>query len=220
MHPLIRILSLVIVAGALARADWPRLGVLAALIGAGFVAVEFRAWSTLLRTVLRMKFFLLSIAVLYLWFTPGAPLLPAWGAASPSVEGASAGLLRALALVVLVAAVQLTMLSTARAQLVGALCALMRPLRLLRIEPERVALRLVLAMEAVPELRAQLAPAPAAADEPRLRRWARTAGDAFARTLELAERAPLPVVELPELARPSWRQWLIPLALLVLVVLL
>jgi energy-coupling factor transporter transmembrane protein EcfT len=214
MHPVIRILCLLIAAAFLARGSWLEVGALACGLLVLSLAVGQRDWRRFLRTVRRLRFLLLSIAIVYGWFTPGQPLWPALGRFTPTGAGIEQGLLRVAALVVLVGAVQLLLETTARPQFVAALRWWLRPLRALGLAPERVALRIVLALEAVPKLRQIVAASRAEdADAPRVRRVAAIANSAFAATLAAAERAELPVVAVPKLAPPAPVQWLAPLAL-------
>ena len=48
--------------------------------------------------VLRLRWLLLAIVLVYGWWTPGISLLPAFGAWSPTTEGVVAGFLRILSL--------------------------------------------------------------------------------------------------------------------------
>lgn len=214
MHPVIRVLCLLIVAAFLARGSWLEVAALACGLAALSLAVGQRDWRRFFGMVRRLRFLLLSIAIIYGWFTPGVPLWPALEELSPTGAGVAQGLLRAAALIVLLGAVQLLLATTERPQFIAALRWWLRPLRPLGLAPERVALRIALALEAVPRLRQIVADSRAAeAGAPRIRRIAAVANGAFAATLAAAERAELPVVAVPCLARPAPPQWLAPLAL-------
>lgn len=214
MHPVIRILCLLVVAGFLARCDWAEIGLVLALLAAVAALIRFRRWSPLLVVLRRLRFLWLSIIIAYGWFTPGQPLLPDAGAWSPTFQGLQAAGVRVAALAVLVLAVQLLMAVSSRAELVAGLRWWSRPLRLFGLDPARLALRLVLALETVPRLReAVAAERLASAGLPAWQRIGRFAGGVFAQTLEAAERAELPRVEVPESGRPAAWQWLLPASL-------
>jgi len=214
MHPVIRIPCLLVVAAFLARGSWRDLLVAAALLGAFYARFGLPLLRRLAATLRKLRVLFISIAVVYIWFTPGEPLWPALGALSPSAAGLFEGTLRALALILLAAAVQLLLLTTSRDQLLAAIRWWARPLRPLGLDAERLALRIVLSMEAVPRLReAVAAQRQDSADLPPLKRIGRFAGDVFAATVAAAERAPLPAVRIPTLAAPALWQWLLPLSL-------
>lgn len=213
MHPIIRILCLVIAAGFLARGGWRELALVAVGLGGLYLRLGMRQAAQLLRVLRRLKFLWLSILIAYLWFTPGERLWPEAGGFSPTRAGLAEGGLRVAALLLLVAAVHLLLERSSREDLVAALRWFLLPLRPL-LAPDRVALRLVLAMEAVPRLRAQVAAErPRGAQGPVATRIGGFAAGVFGRTLAAAEEAELPVVNLPELAPPPLLQWSAPVVL-------
>lgn len=213
LHPVIRLLLLAVLAAGLAPAAPPDLLLVAAVLSASYLLLGFHRWGPMLRMLARLRVFYLSIAVVYLWFTPGEALLPALEPWSPTLEGLILGLRRVAALVLLVAAVQLLLETTAREELVAGVVWWARPLVLLGLDPNRLALRMVLALETVPRLRETIARRSAPAAGGRLRRLAGYAADAFAGVLEEAEQVACPVVEVPLLGRPALLQWLLPLLL-------
>ncbi len=101
MHPIIRILCLLLLA---ALTPWlPRAALLAAavlLLGWGIARPE--TGRAMRRGVKRIRWLLLSLLVLYLWFSPGAPLFPALGAFSPTEAGTLQALRHAGVLLVMV----------------------------------------------------------------------------------------------------------------------
>jgi len=101
----------------------------------------------------RMRWFLFSILFVYCWFTPGTPLiqwslLNAW---LPTAEGLSSGLQRVMALVLVIASVNLLLRSLSREQLLAAIYFLVRPLQVIGIKAEVVALRMILVFETMSE---------------------------------------------------------------------
>lgn len=214
MHPVIRILCLIIAAAFLARASWREVAVLGGLVALLMLSLRFRHWRALLAVLRRLRFFFLSIAIVYGWFTPGEPVWPALSGLSPSWQGLEEGLLRVAALVVLVGAVRLMLEAADRPAFIAGLRWWARPLRPLGVDPERLALRLVLTLEAVPRLREVVAAQRLQQQGlTPIRRIGAFAGGVFSETLAAAERAELPVVAVPALPAPAPLQWLAPLAL-------
>lgn len=214
MHPAIRIVTLVVFAAVLARGGLSALllAVLLLLVLYGTLGVV--QFQTLWRMVKRMRWLFASLAVIYLWFTPGDPLVSALGPASPSMQGMQAGALRIGLLIALVAAVNLLLQSTDREQLLSGLYWLARPLEWIGFSRERLAVRMVLVLETVPHLQSLIQ-----ADRPDLRGRnavrliGEAAGQYFRTVLDKAEQAACGPIEVPEGRRPPAYQWLYPLGL-------
>lgn len=104
MHPIIRILCLLVLA---ALTPWlprePLLAIGALLLAWGFARPE--TGRVMRHSVKRIRWLLLSLLILYFWFSPGAPLLPALGPLSPTAAGIELAVHRAGVLLVLVFAV-------------------------------------------------------------------------------------------------------------------
>ncbi len=215
MHPVIRLLCFVVFSLALALGQWPVL-----LAGAGMLLLAYwragcrvspQGW----RMLRRLRWFFLSIAVLYLWFTPGTLLWPALGGWSPSWEGLAQAAGRAARLAAIVLAADLLLQLTSREQLLSALYRLARPLAPLGFPAERFALRLSLTMEAVGAL--EVAPESAAARARGFAARLHALGEALlAHWRQALQASPKDVseVELRLEAPPPAGQWLWPLALL------
>ncbi|HEX6928289.1 MAG TPA: hypothetical protein VF267_03495 [Gammaproteobacteria bacterium] len=101
MHPVIRILCLLVIA---LLAPWlPPLAL-------ALVATLLVAWGlarphtgrAMLRALRRVRWLILSLLILYLWFTPGDPLLPALAALSPTGTGAGMAMHRIGVLAIMV----------------------------------------------------------------------------------------------------------------------
>lgn len=156
LSPPVRILSLLVLAAGLASGH-PRVlatGGVVLLLTGGAAQLQHHAfeWSGLLRMLQRVRWLLLAMMILYGWFTPGDLLLPSLGDWSPSVAGVQQGLLRVAALAAIVVAVYLMLMTTPRGDLVGGLLWFGRPLRHLGVDDRRFAVRLVLTLEAVPQV--------------------------------------------------------------------
>lgn len=108
------------------------------------------------RLVRRVRLLLLAIVILFAWFTPGEALLVDWPRLGPTREGAALAALHAGRLLAVVCAVALLLERLSLERLVAGLHALARPLRLIGVPPERLALRLLLVLrlvEATPRAR-------------------------------------------------------------------
>lgn len=218
MAPPVRILSLLIFAGALASA---RPGVLVAgglLLALAGIALRSRAPDfdarLLFGMMRRIRWLLLAILVLYGWFTPGTPLLPSLGDWSPVREGLVHGLLRAGALLAIVTAVYLLLASTPRGALVSGLLWYGMPLRRLGVDDRRFAVRLVLALEAVPQVQTLARAAlDDAGESSRLQRIGLAAGRVLQATLTRAEAGADTPIDVPDPQPVPLTQWLLPLAL-------
>jgi len=217
MHPVIRLACFLVFAAFLTREGAAGIALGAALIGVLFIALRGAGLAPAWRMLRRMRWLFLSILIVYFWFTPGTPLWSAHGWAVPTREGAVAGAERIAALALMVFGVSLLGATTPRRSLLGALHWVSGPVRWLGLAPERLALRIVLVMDAVAELRPVLAAQRAALAGDGGRSWFARLGDAAAgllgETLTRADRAPCEATPVPRLQAPPWWQWLAPVAL-------
>ncbi|SFM66637.1 energy-coupling factor transport system permease protein [Ectothiorhodospira mobilis] len=227
MHPAVRILGVILYIACVAQGGWPVLMAGGALVAAALARLGPPGLRRFAAMAARLKWFFLSIVLVFGWFTPGLPLAPGLGPLSPSVTGVLQGLERTLVLLLAVGAVVWLLQGTSRERLVQGLLWLTRPLARLAFPRERFAVRLVLTLEALPQVRllaAEAATSGAQAGGPRqrLRRLGDRAADLFHRVLQAAEEAPLDPIRLPSEAPPAPRHWLalalviLPLALLAL----
>jgi energy-coupling factor transport system permease protein len=128
-----------------------------------------------LRMLRRARWLLLSLLLVYAFATPGSLLFPLLGKLSPTLEGLHGGALQAWHLSLLLLALALLLHLCPRESLLSGLYVLMRPFRVIGLNPERVAVRLWLTLHYAQqqtrqrmqawrdELRAALDPAPDAA---------------------------------------------------------
>jgi len=217
MHPVIRLVCFLVFAAFLTREGGAGIALGAALVVGLFAAFGGAGLGPAWRMLRRMRWLFLSILIVYFWFTPGTPLWSGAGWAVPTREGAVAGAERIAALALMVLGVSLLVATTPRRSLLGALHWVSLPVRWLGLAPERLALRVVLVMDAVAELRPVLAAQRAALAGGTERGWFTRLGDAAAgllgETLARAERAPCEPTPVPRLKAPPLWQWLAPLAL-------
>lgn len=208
-HPLIRLLLLLVFAGLLPWLELPLLGG-AALLLLAVCLFRPRVLADSLRALRRLRWLLLAIAVLYLWFTPGTPLVAGAGDWLPTREGVWLALRRCGVLVLMLTAVYLVMQTTPRPALTAALVQLASVVRLLGFRPEPFARRLVAALDAVPGMQALVGEMRSRRKEEGL--LAAAAGVISA--VEFAARQESTTPEPPRVGAPPWWQWLLPLLLL------
>lgn len=152
LRPLTRLLLLLVLALSLAPLPLLDLLVLTTVLALGYRRSDPRAWRRLGSGVLRLRWLLLSIFVLYLGFTPGTPLSP-WTPGF-SVEGALEGARRTTVLLCLITAVYWLMAVTPVPQLVAALDQLLMPLRRGGLSTDRLTRRIGLTLAALDEVEA------------------------------------------------------------------
>ena len=158
-----------------------------------------------LQSIWRLRWLLLAIAVLYLGFTPGAPLFPFCDL--PSRPGAVEGARRVLVLVVILLAVQAVLQALGPRQLAAAITQLIGPLRLVLFPVERFAIRLAAALDAVQAVgeRARTARDASNGGSP-LQRAAQLIVDVEQAAADAAEQ----LAEVPRLPAPHIWAWLLP----------
>lgn len=211
MHPLICLLCLLIFAVAVPWLPLPLIA-LAGLILAVLVLMYPMAREAAWRGLRRVRWLLLSLAVLYLGFTPGEPLLSQLGAFSPSVDGFELALQRGLVIVVMLLAATLYLQLVGRERVIAGLYGLLKPLG--GEHAGRIAARFLLVMEGLPIIEADVQAA-------RNQRSVENTGlmDAAVKLVAAAETAAGLTdgsFELPaQQPVPLW-QWMLPLGLLLL----
>jgi len=214
VHPLIRIVALLIFVTGLSLAR-------PALLSAGFglllllnLLTGFPAPGALLRMVLRLRWLLFAILLVYGWWTPGVSLFPALGSWSPTTAGLVAGCLRGLSLVLIVTAVHLLLQVTTRSELLPAIMQLIRPVTT-HAGRERLAVRMLLSIEAVTQVQALVSDT--LRRHPLKNSGLSTLGVAaqilYKAVLDKAAQARVDIIDVIELEWPPLWQWLIPLAL-------
>ena len=210
MHPVIRILTLLMGVVMVVLGGWTEWLFALLSITVLVMLVDEIKLQPMVRMVVRLRWLMFSIILIYLSFTPGDPLLPALASSSPSWQGLAMGGYRAAVLLLMVIAVSVILQSTSKEQLIAALLWLFTPFAKLGFSLERLAVRLVLTMEAVDSLqsinRSVAEPAPGMVM--RIRAIAVEMVDLFDHVTHHAHSLPCQDIEVPILAAPDWRQWL------------
>lgn len=218
MHPVIRIVTFVVLTAFLARGDLANILVAcAALLGLS-LRLDGGAWRAAWRLLRRMRWLFLSITVIYLWLTPGVPLIPGIPSLAewlPTVDGLWLGVLRALSLALMVTAASLLLFVTSRDEILAALHWLMTPLGLLRFPHERFAVRAALSLEAVAQVQSHVRSALAGAEKVGgpLQRIGSVAAAVFGTVTGEAECASCEPITLIRRPPPPLVQWGLPLLL-------
>jgi len=218
MHPLIKVVSFLVIALFLTRARLYEIALTLIVLGSLYVGgARFNLHSTW-RMLRRMRWLFISILVTYLWFTPGIPLVPALGEYSPTAEGAAGGLLRIATLSLIVIQVGLLLQTTSREELVGAIRWLVTPLCLVGLDRDRLALRIILILGSVDEIQILLQQQMAefAVKGKKISRIASSVGRLFQTVVERAETTPLQSITVADPSWPPLSQWLYPLFLILL----
>ena len=219
-HPVIRVACLLVAGAALSLGGASQLwaAVLALLVLYRILPVSPRDAWPLLR---RLKIFFLSIFVVYLWFTPGEPLLAMAllpRSLIPTDQGLLLGISRIAVLVAIALCVHLLLATTSREELLGAIHWLARPLSRVGVSHERLAVRMTLTLEYVGSAQTLLS---LAKQQRRAhtgfrgmwRSIAQITRETFQQIVERGNSAPTTAVNLPEQAAPAMLQWGYPLAL-------
>jgi energy-coupling factor transport system permease protein len=218
MHPVIRLVSFAVLTAFLALGDAANIIVAACILGFLHFKLDVHVRHAAWRLLRRMRWLFLSIAVIYLWLTPGAPLIPGVGSFTawlPTVDGLWLGALRISALALMAAAAGLLLAVTSRDEMLGALRWLLAPLGRLRFPDERFAVRAVLSLEAVTRMqtRVRAALAEAADTAGPTDRIGAIAAALFASVLREAEGADCAPISLPARSSPPLLQWSMPILL-------
>jgi len=177
-----------------------------------YILAGIPSMATLVRMMKRLRWLLVAIVFVYGWWTPGDSLWP--GALSPTVQGLSLGLLRVMALLAIVSAVNLLLQSTPREELLPAIMQLIKPLTTQRLR-ERIAVRVLLSIEAVTQV--QSLASDVLREHPVTSRKFTTIASSsrllYRKVLDRAALAGDTLIEVNELASPPWWQWIIPLVM-------
>ena len=192
-----------------------------------------------LRILKRMRWLFLSILLIYFWFTPGrpvfSPLSVPW---TPTVEGVQIGLMRVLSLLLIVLTVNYLLSRVPRTQLISSILWILYPLRHIGLPYQRIAVRSALTLELLGEVQTELLESVAeqrknkavdARAKPnresssllaKLNAIGVSASQIITAVLLKADQMPVQTLEIPRRSRPPYVQWIYPVLISAVFVLL
>jgi len=170
--------------------------------------------------LMRMKWFFISIFIVYLSFTPGSPL---WVSSfwSPTIEGISQGGYRVGILLLVILAAKMLMNSVSQDSLISALYWLLAPLKYVGELRSVFIVRLVLTIESVEKVQSILVKEKehvSSMDVNAMEKWREYFSSVF-HSLITRRQCVDQMREFPLLAPPSLWQWCVPIALVGLFIL-
>lgn len=174
-------------------------------------------WAPFMRAVRRMRWFFLSIVVLYVWFVPVEDV-GTMGEFTWYTDGVLAGLERVMVLAVILVAVTIFIVTTERSELLNAVMWLSRPAVWIGLSPETVAVRFTLLFGVLAQMQQIVENAwpitlTDTRDASRWERWSHAATTLFTETIGRAMSSPLdPMVLLP-VPPPALWEWGVPFVL-------
>lgn len=143
LHPVVRIVAVIVLAVVLQRLDFPWLALVS---GAVMLFAAWLAPPLLWRLLWRVRWLLVVMTLIYAFTTPGE-YLQGWSwQLAPTYEGLHDGLVQALRLIAMLAALTCLLATTPRDALVAGLYAMSAPLSRLGFPRERFAVRLWLTL--------------------------------------------------------------------------
>jgi len=152
VHPVIRILCFLVYCGFVAFGNFSTLLFASAIFGVLLVKAELLNFSVYLQHLKRLKWFLLSILLVYLWFTPGQAIFPAFPVLSPSYEGLKLGAERVIALIYMVFALHILIKSIATDRIIEAILWLLEPIRWIGLSHKVLAVRISLTLQVLDQV--------------------------------------------------------------------
>jgi len=219
IHPVIRVISFLLFSGFVSLADGSYLLTGASLL-AGLYCLTHPVYLLSAFTMMRrMRWFFLSIIIIYAWMTPGRtiaiPVMSDHEAWLPTIEGIALGLMRVLSLALILMAVNLLLRCTSQQQFIMAIYWLAVPLSLFGISRERLSIRIALVFDVLHEVQKAVSDAFA---EVRgtiksLDQIGAFAAGVFHKVMQYAENTPNKTITLYEYNAPQGIQWLFPVAI-------
>ncbi len=145
MHPVIKIVNLVVVSIFLTQGGWATLLLTAALL-LPFYLKNNKLWSPAVKMLYRLKWFFVSILFIYYYYTPfiqdtEIPILLQY------LQQLTPGLFRISVLIFILFSVNLFIQTTTKEDILSALLFISSPLKLFNVKTERISLRAVLTLE-------------------------------------------------------------------------
>jgi len=219
MHPVIRFISLILFCLFISGSSVPMLITGFSLVCAFYVMTSIKYWFDAKIFLTRMRWFFLSIIIMYFWFTPGDTLFGIQSEWVPTLSGIELGLTRVFSLVTIILAVNLFLKTTAKTDMMSALIWLSSPLRLvggfqsvnfqLLNFQQRFAVRMILTMEAVTQVQAlchSLSQEQKKTRNPFVK-ITTVVTQVYQQVVSKAQSVPCENIELPALTSPPLYQW-------------
>jgi len=152
MHPLVKILWFLLLLSLVQLIKTPYLWV---LCGTVCVLAVFYSKQYFMRIIKRMKWFFISMLIIYAFITPGE-LLPQFPIQiAPTYEGLNLGLVQISKLLMTLALLSILFSSTTKEAMMYGLYLLLKPLNTIGIQSERFILRLILTLDYVEKFSSQ-----------------------------------------------------------------
>lgn len=146
-----RLLSLGLLTLLVNKQGW--LGLLVFLIPLVYLFIQYpEPGRQVVLLARRLRWFFLSIIILYFWFYPGTDLFPFMGRFSPAIEGVNEAGLRITSLLIVISYSVFLLKLTPRGEIISAIQFILSPLTYLGIDSNRFALRLGLVLSIVPDM--------------------------------------------------------------------
>jgi len=152
-----RLLSLGLLTLLVNKQGW--LGLLVFLIPLVYLFIQYpEPGRQVVLLARRLRWFFLSIIILYFWFYPGTVLFPFMGRFSPAIEGVNEAGLRITSLLIIISYSVFLLKLTPRGEIISAIQFILSPLTYLGIDTNRFALRLGLVLSIVPDMNVEQSP--------------------------------------------------------------
>lgn len=217
VHPVLRILCFIVFSLFLALGNLGQLGVATILVVLLFITTGSQSLAGLWPTLRRMRWFLLSIFIIYAWLTPGPVLFSGLQPSSwlPTTTGLIQGGQRMLALILIIASVHWLLFVTPRNPLVAALYWLAAPLQLFGISRQSFAVRISLILTNVMKVQTLVGDQvkQAGVSKGDIKGYASVAAGLVEEVITRAEQTPCEEIEINVADKPAAWQWLWPLLL-------
>ena len=202
MHPVIRVISFILFAILIARATLIQMGVAFVFLSGLLFIKPGLSFRQPLRMLWKLKWLLLSILIVYLLSHAEIARHEPWLAIQPALK-------QVMYIFLVLIAVSSLIATTSRDELIEAIIWLARPVRFLGVSPQRLAIRIALIMEYVPQLQQQLSqPQLLPQANSKLQLLANRLYAAFDLVVQAAEHHPCQQITLRSTGAPTSLQWL------------
>lgn len=171
------------------------------------------SWWGLYQLLKRLRWLLLSLLVLYVWFNGTEISL------IPSLAGLMLGLEKLMALVLMVMAAHLLLVTSDTRTIIAALLWWLEPLRRLGVESESIAIRLTLTLGVLKHIAEVYPQTPKFVLKRPIAQITEYLLNVFQSVNARAEQAELSAIEFEPMTKPHYTQWLYSVVIVVLIIL-